>query len=211
MSHCYTSPQVINKHGLVYTVPGSDEDLKPILLTAHQDIVPVDDETLDEWTYPPFEGHYDQRTGYLYGRGTADDKSALTGLMSALEALLAQEDYDPRRTVILAFGFDHEISGERGAGEIAKHLLKKYGEDGIAFILDEGGSGLQQVDNTLYALPAVYEKGYLDVGSILICLVVTTRRHRRIVLLALCPRLSQRLRTILSMLGLVGTVLSIKV
>jgi len=163
VSHHYTSPEIINKYGLIYTVPGSDEELKPILLLAHQDVVPVDEDTLDEWAHPPFEGYYEKGNGFLFGRGAADDKSALTGLMSALEALLAQEDYDPRRTVILAFGFDHEISGERGAGEIAKHLLKKYGEDGIAFILDEGGSGLQQVDNTLYALPAVYEKGYLDV------------------------------------------------
>lgn len=161
--HKYANIDVINKYGLVYTVEGSDKDLKPILLTAHQDVVPVEDATFDEWDHPPFDGYYDKREGYLYGRGTADDKSAITGLRSALEALLFQDDYDPRRTVILAFGFDHECSGDRGAGEIARHILQKYGEDGIAVILDEGGAGLQQVDNTLYALPAVYEKGYMDI------------------------------------------------
>ena len=114
-SHHFIRHEVINKYGLVYTVKGSDPDLKPILLTAHQDVVPVDEDSLDEWTYPPFEGHYDQRDGHLYGRDTSDDKAALTGLMSAVEALLAQDDYDPRRTVTLAFGFDHEVGGEKGA------------------------------------------------------------------------------------------------
>ncbi|RFN43421.1 cps1-gly-x carboxypeptidase yscs precursor [Fusarium flagelliforme] len=107
--HHYTSPEVVHKYGHIYTVEGSNPDLKPIFLTAHQDVIPVDEDTLDEWTHSPFKGYYEQRNGYLYGRGTADDKSALTGLMSALEALLAQ-DYDPRRAVILAFGFDHGIS-----------------------------------------------------------------------------------------------------
>ncbi|CAF3566390.1 hypothetical protein FGSG_03967 [Fusarium graminearum PH-1] len=161
--HEYTAPDVVNKFGLVYTIQGSDKDLQPILLTAHQDVVPVDKETLDEWDYPPFSGYYDGRTGYLYGRGAADDKSAITGLMSAVEALLSQDDYNPRRTIILAFGFDHECSGNRGAAEIAKYLEKQYGQDGIAVILDEGGAGLQQIDNVLYALPAVYEKGYMDI------------------------------------------------
>ncbi|KAJ9418765.1 CPS1-Gly-X carboxypeptidase YSCS precursor [Fusarium oxysporum] len=61
------------------------------------------------------------------------------------------------------FGFDEECSGHRGAGHISKHLEKRYGEHGIAAILDEGGAGLQKMGDVLYALPAVYEKGYLDV------------------------------------------------
>lgn len=83
--------------------------------------------------------------------------------MTAMESLLSQENYEPRRTVIFAFGFDEECSGFRGAASIARHLEKRYGKDGIAVILDEGGAGLQHVGDTLYALPAVYEKGYLDV------------------------------------------------
>lgn len=83
--------------------------------------------------------------------------------MSAMESLLSQEEYEPSRTVIFAFGFDEECSGPRGAGEIAKHLEKRYGEDGIAVILDEGGGGIQALGDTLYALPAGFEKGYLDV------------------------------------------------
>lgn len=153
----------MNRFGLVYTVEGSDSSLLPILLTAHQDVVPVEDNTLDEWDYPPFSGYYDESSGYLYGRGASDDKSAITALMSAMEALLSQDNYYPRRTTIFAFGFDEECSGARGAATISKHLQRRYHEDGIAVILDEGGAGIQDVGDTLYALPAVYEKGYLDV------------------------------------------------
>ncbi|KAI0448232.1 hypothetical protein F5B21DRAFT_524691 [Xylaria acuta] len=59
--------------------------------------------------------------------------------------------------------FDEECSGNRGAGEISKHLKERYGEGGIAVIIDEKGVSLQSIGDTLYALPAVYEKGYPDV------------------------------------------------
>ena len=161
--HEHATVETINRFGLVYTVSGSDETLAPILLTAHQDVVPVEEETLDRWEHPPFKAVYNESTGYIYGRGASDDKSAITALMSAMEALLSQDEYQPRRTVVFAFGFDEECSGYRGAGEITKHLEDRYGDGGIAVILDEGGAGLQSLGDTLYALPAVYEKGYLDV------------------------------------------------
>ncbi|RSL53390.1 hypothetical protein CEP54_010404 [Fusarium duplospermum] len=162
--HEYATLETVNKYGLVYTVQGSDQSLAPILLTAHQDVVPVENETLDQWEYPPFEGHYNKEDGYLRGRGVVD-KSAVTGIMYALEALLSQEEYEPSRTVIVGFGFDQECSGFRsgGAGEISKYLEEKYGRNGLTVILDGGGAGFQNLGDTLYALPAVYEKGYLDV------------------------------------------------
>ncbi|OTA00285.1 hypothetical protein A9Z42_0075900 [Trichoderma parareesei] len=52
------SVKKVNTFGLVYTVAGSDPSLKPILLTAHQDVVPVESETVDLWDYPPFSAHY---------------------------------------------------------------------------------------------------------------------------------------------------------
>lgn len=91
---------VVNRFGLVYTISGSDESLSPILLTANQDVVPVEEKTLDQWVYPPFDAVYDKASGYLWGRGASDDKSAITALMSAMEALLSQKEYQPSRTVI---------------------------------------------------------------------------------------------------------------
>ena len=149
----------INTFGLVYTIEGSNPDLSPILLAAHQDVVPVAD--AETWTHPPFDAYYDGK--WLWGRGSMDDKDSLTGIMSAMEELLSDAEWKPTRTIVLAFGFDEECSGYRGAGTIAEHLRNRYGENGIAVILDEGGAGMQQIGDTLYALPAVYEKGYLDV------------------------------------------------
>lgn len=158
----YATLDTINKFGLVYTVQGSDKNLAPILLTAHQDVVPVENETLDEWEYAPFDGHYNPRDGYLTGRGAAS-KAGITALMSAMEALLSQDGFEPSRTVILAFGFDEQCSGSRGAPAISEYLEEKFGKGGVSVILNEGGGGLEGVGDTLYALPAVYEKGYLDV------------------------------------------------
>ena len=31
----------VNRHGLVFTLKGTSENLKPIMLTAHQDVVPA--------------------------------------------------------------------------------------------------------------------------------------------------------------------------
>ena len=83
--------------------------------------------------------------------------------MSALEALLSNDDWEPTRTIIVASGFDEECSGYRGAASIGKFLEGRYGQNGVALILDEGGLGLTEIGGALYAMPAVMEKGYLDI------------------------------------------------
>lgn len=161
-SHQHFTREKINTFGLVYTLPGSDPSLKPLMLTAHQDVVPVADAST--WTHPPFDAYFDGT--WLWGRGSSDDKNSMTSLLSAVEALLAQ-GWSPKRTVLLAFGFDEECSGVKGAGSIAAHLKSVWGEDSLAIILDEGGMGLQQIDDVLYALPAVTEKGHVDSKQLL--------------------------------------------
>ena len=54
--HEHMSPEKVNTHGLVYTWEGSDSKLKPLLLMAHQDVVPVPNATVGAWTHPPFSG-----------------------------------------------------------------------------------------------------------------------------------------------------------
>ncbi|KAI5862569.1 carboxypeptidase S [Durotheca rogersii] len=158
--HRRMARETVNTLGLVYTIKGSETSLKPLLLAAHQDVVPVADAST--WTYPPFSGYFDGQ--WLWGRGASDDKNSLTGLLSALEALLSNSAWVPRRTIIVALGFDEESSGHRGAGHIGPYLEKLYGPDSIALILDEGGIGLELLgDDTLYALPAVTEKGHVDI------------------------------------------------
>ncbi|KAL7935443.1 carboxypeptidase S [Trichoderma chlorosporum] len=149
----------VNTLGLLYTIKGSDESLKPVLLMAHQDVVPVADEST--WTYPPFDAVYDGE--FIWGRGVSDDKNSLTAVLSAFEALLSNKKWVPKRTFVLAFGFDEECSGFRGAGKIAPLLKDRYGNDSFAAILDEGGLGLQEIGDALYVLPGVSEKGHINI------------------------------------------------
>lgn len=149
----------INKHGLLYTWQGTDSALKPIILMAHQDVVPVDMDT-EDWTYPPFDGHWDGT--YVWGRGSMDCKNTLIASLEAVEELLRAE-YTPKRTVILAYGFDEEISGTQGAKEIAKDLLHTYGEKGVAVIIDEGLGIRRSWSGSLAAFPAVAEKGVVNI------------------------------------------------
>jgi len=149
----------VNRLGLVYSIEGTSKSLKPLMLTAHQDVVPVADDST--WLHPPFSAHFDGT--WLWGRGASDDKNSLTALMSAMEALLSRARWKPRRTIVLAFGFDEESSGAKGAGSIGPYLERRYGKRSMAMILDEGGLGLQQLDNVLYAFPGVTEKGHIDV------------------------------------------------
>ncbi|GAB1318537.1 Carboxypeptidase S [Madurella fahalii] len=149
----------VNTYGLLYTWKGDDESLKPTLLMAHQDTVPVPPETVDSWTYPPWSGAYDGK--YIWGRGASDCKNQLIALMETLELLL-EADFKPKRTILLSFGFDEECSGTRGAARLAAFIEERYGKDGIAAIVDEG-SGLEETWGTLFAKPGTAEKGATDV------------------------------------------------
>ncbi|KAI5244989.1 putative vacuolar carboxypeptidase Cps1 [Aureobasidium subglaciale] len=147
----------VNSYGLLYTLPGSSQDLKPLLIMAHQDVVPVPDPT--KWSHPPFESYFDGQ--WLWGRGSVDCKNTLVGIYSAMEQLLEQ-DFNNTRTIILSFGFDEETGGFRGAKHLAGHLKEKYGENSMEMVVDEGG-GMRTVDGVLYAVPAIAEKGFLDI------------------------------------------------
>ncbi len=49
----------------------------PVLLYSHLDVVPVANETLADWTHPPFSGAV--QGGYIWGRGTLDVKVGAGG------------------------------------------------------------------------------------------------------------------------------------
>ncbi|CBQ70939.1 probable CPS1-Gly-X carboxypeptidase YSCS precursor [Sporisorium reilianum SRZ2] len=152
--------ETVNEWGLVYTFPGSDESLPPLVLMAHQDVVPVEPETIPAWTHPPFSGFIDNDNGLVWGRGAGDCKTSIVSILATLESLL-KSGYTPARTVVCSFGFDEESAGTQGGMELANFLHERYGDDGVAMIVDEGG----EIDLELgvpVASPAVAEKGYLD-------------------------------------------------
>ncbi|THH17830.1 hypothetical protein EW146_g3048 [Bondarzewia mesenterica] len=157
--HANLSRTVINRFALVYQWEGTDTSLKPVLLTAHQDVVPVDPQTVDQWIQPPYSGYYDGE--WIWGRGSCDDKSGLIGSLTAVESLL-QEGFKPSRTVVLAYGIDEERGGVDGATHIRDYLLAQYGPHAFSILVDEGG-GYEIHNGVIFSAPNVAEKGKLNV------------------------------------------------
>lgn len=157
--HSALSLTKVNTYALMYVWEGSDASLKPVLLAAHQDVVPVDQSTADNWIHPAYSGHFDGER--IWGRGSVDDKSGLIGILSGIESLLGQ-GFQPTRTFVLAFGFDEEVSGREGAGHLSEALRSAFGENAFSFIIDEGGGFTEQY-GSVFATPGITEKGYLDV------------------------------------------------
>ena len=155
--HSSLDKQFINKHGLLYTWKGSDPALKPILLLAHQDVVPVSE---DGWTHPPFSGAI--ADGHIWGRGTLDDKGSLLGMLEAVEYLL-RDGFKPARSIYMAFGFDEEVGGREGAAKTAE-FLKSQGLQ-FEYVIDEGGAAVQGLVPGIaswVALVGTAEKGYIS-------------------------------------------------
>jgi carboxypeptidase PM20D1 len=158
--HQHAERTVINDYSLIYRLPGSDPSLEPVLFMSHIDVVPVEESTVDEWTYPPFDGNIVD--GIIWDRGAIDVKLGVVSLMEAMELLLA-ENIRPKRDVYLAFGHDEEVGGSDGAAKIAGY----FAQLGIRFdyVLDEGGAvteGLINVVEQPVAVIGVVEKGYVN-------------------------------------------------
>ena len=158
-AHSAMRREKVADYTLLYTWPGRDETLKPLLLMAHQDVVPVNIGTEGDWTGAPFAGEIID--GYVYGRGAIDDKGSMVALMEAADAL-ARDGFQPRRTIHFLFGHDEEVSGRGAAAGI--ELLKSRGVEPV-MALDEG---FMIVDpSPLTGAPmgfiGVAEKGYITV------------------------------------------------
>lgn len=131
--HAAAQREIIGELSLMYTWPGSDPAQPPLLLLAHQDVVPVPDDTRQAWRIDPFGGVV--RDDAVWGRGAIDDKGSLVAILEAAEFLAAQ-GRRPARTIIFAFGHDEEIGGDNGAVLMASALKDR----GVRawFVLDEG-------------------------------------------------------------------------
>ncbi|MCX5758817.1 MAG: M20/M25/M40 family metallo-hydrolase, partial [Candidatus Hydrogenedentes bacterium] len=158
--HATLKHELVREYRLPYTWPGTDVSLKPILLMAHQDVVPADAGTLNQWVHPPFDGVV--ADGYVWGRGTLDDKGSLMAIREAAESLI-RDGFKPARTVYFSFGHDEELGGSNGAPKVAE-LLKSRGV-ALESALDEGGMIL---DGIVPGVPCpvaaigIAEKGYVS-------------------------------------------------
>jgi len=137
--------------------PGLNSELKPILLTAHYDVVPVIPGSEKLWSYPPYDGVI--KDGFVWGRGALDDKSAVITLLEATSLLLKQE-FQPERSVYFSFGHDEELGGANGAGSVvayaqANDLQFLWSLDEGSFLFKNMIPGVSQIFGTIN----VAEKG----------------------------------------------------
>ncbi|MGB7437825.1 MAG: M20/M25/M40 family metallo-hydrolase, partial [Candidatus Acidiferrum sp.] len=103
---------------------------KALLLVAHMDVVGVE---RDKWSVDPFGGVI--KDGYLYGRGTIDDKGMLAANLAAFIALKRGNVHIERDVIFLATA-DEEQFGDASL----KILIAKYWDKIAAgFALNEGG------------------------------------------------------------------------
>lgn len=156
--HSKLSLEKVNNYTLVFEWKGKNTSLKPVLLMGHYDVVPVIQGTEKMWKHMPFAGEIAE--GFVYGRGTLDDKVTVMGALEAVEHLLSQ-NYQPERTHYLSFGHDEEVTGRYGAKLVSEMFEKRKIE--FEYVMDEGGSimanGVSGITKPV-ALIGVAEKGY---------------------------------------------------
>ena len=136
---------------LVVHYRGSDASKKPILLSAHMDVVAANPA---DWTRDPFK--LVEENGYLYGRGVADMKSNVIALVHTFMRL-KREHFTPSRGMILVFSGDEETQMAS-----TRELAKRYHEAEFLLNADAGGGTLDE-----HGKPVVYEiqaaeKSYAD-------------------------------------------------
>ncbi|KAM4610680.1 N-fatty-acyl-amino acid synthase/hydrolase PM20D1.2-like [Polymixia lowei] len=151
--------EVVADYSHLFWLPGSQPALVPYMLLAHIDVVPASES--DGWEAPPFSAK--EIDGFIYGRGTIDNKQSVMGILQALEYLLIK-GYTPRRGFYIGLGHDEEVSGFKGAMNIVRVLKQR--DVKLAFVLDEGLAVLDGVINGLQgpaALIGISEKGHATV------------------------------------------------
>lgn len=115
----------------------------PILgISGHMDVVPAGNE--EEWTSDPFQ--LTLRDGNLYGRGAADMKSGLAGLLIAMIEIKENQ------------------SLQQGTIRLMATMGEEVGELGSRKFTDEGY--MDDVDALFIGEPTSYEIAYAHKGSI---------------------------------------------
>lgn len=127
---------------------------KPILLLAHMDVVEA---KAADWKNPPFQ--FREENGFYLGRGSSDNKAALTGLVLALQKLKAS-GWTTSRDLVVLFTGDEETgmkSVKRASTEWRDLIDAEY-----ALNFDAGG-GARYRDGRIDAYYLqIAEKTYAD-------------------------------------------------
>ncbi|GGE14792.1 peptidase M20 [Polymorphobacter glacialis] len=121
--------------GLLVRYRGKSAARKPIALLAHMDVVGA---LAENWATDPWQPI--EKDGYLYGRGSSDNKAGMT-LLATSFLRLKRAGWVPDRDVVLAFSGDEE-TGMRTTRLLAAHAWVKDAE--FALNSDAGGGQMER-------------------------------------------------------------------
>lgn len=130
-THILEVPEHPGRANLVARLAATKPTARPIIVMGHVDVVGAQE---DRWTTPPLEPT--EKDGYLYGRGTIDDKGMLAATVVALRRLALRRDALTRDVILLA------TAGEEGGPPVGvdfvlEHHRALLGDAELA--LNEGG------------------------------------------------------------------------
>jgi len=122
---------------------------RPLLIVGHTDTVRVD---AKKWTHPPFSA--DRDAGYIYGRGTIDDKDNLTACLMTMLLLKRLNLPLDRDVIFLA------ESGEEATTKVGIEFMvdNHWNEIEAEICLAEGGGVRRQNGQIRYASVQTAEK-----------------------------------------------------
>ena len=119
-----------NRPNIVARIKGNGKK-RPLLILGHTDTVNVD---AKKWSAPPFSA--ERKDGFIYGRGTVDDKDNVTGALMTMLLLKRQNVALDRDVIFLA------EAGEEGATRIGIQFMvnQHFADIEAEFCYAEGGN-----------------------------------------------------------------------
>lgn len=144
----FALPNEPRRPNLVARLKGSGRK-RPILVMGHTDVVNVDPA---KWAHPPFTA--EREGGYVYGRGTTDDKDNVVANLMLLVTLKRLNVPLDRDVIFLA------ESGEEGSTRVGIQFMTREHFDAIdaEYCLAEGGAVVRGGGSVRYAGVSTTEK-----------------------------------------------------
>jgi acetylornithine deacetylase/succinyl-diaminopimelate desuccinylase-like protein len=139
---------VPGRNSLVARLKG-DGSKRPLLIMAHEDVVPVD---RARWTVDPFAAI--EKDGALYGRGVSDDKAMLAANLETF-LQLKRLNVPLARDVIFLAEASEEMSSPAGMSALVERYWDKIN---CEFSLNEGGGALVENGKIKYIGVGTAEK-----------------------------------------------------
>ncbi|MCC6392454.1 MAG: M20/M25/M40 family metallo-hydrolase [Bryobacterales bacterium] len=122
---------------------------RPLLIMGHTDVVNVDPV---KWTFPPFGAV--RNSGYVYGRGTLDDKDNLTACLMVMLTLKRMKTPLDRDVIFLA------EAGEEGSVKYGiLHMVREHWDEiASEYCFAEGGGAVRAGGKLRYVSISTAEK-----------------------------------------------------